>query len=87
MVIDTSKKDAHLMTLAISCIMQQWLLPGIVGAVLFILGFWLDIECVEIAGLILAAPGLWAYTVIILVLLPIAASKRIQEIRKSKNYS
>ena len=75
------------MTLAISCIMQQWLLPGIVGAVLFILGFWLDIECVEIAGLILAAPGLWAYTVIILVLLPIAASKRIQEIRKSKNYS
>jgi hypothetical protein len=39
MVIDTSKKDAHLMTLAISCILQRWLLPGIVGVVLFMLGF------------------------------------------------
>ena len=68
------------MTLAISCIMQRWLLPGIVGVVLFMLGFWLDIECMEIAGLILAAPGLWSYTVIILVLLHIAAFKRIQEI-------
>jgi hypothetical protein len=75
------------MTVAISCIMQRWLLPGIVGVVLFMIGFCLDIECVEIAGLILAAPGLWAYTVIIFVLLPIAASKRIQEIRKSKNHS
>jgi len=69
------------MTLAISCIVQRWLLPGIVGVVLFMLGFWLDIECVEIAGLILAAPGLWAYTVIIFALLLIAAFKRIQEIR------
>ena len=68
------------MTLAISCIVR-WLLPGIVGVVLFMLGFWLDIDCVEIAGLILAAPELWAYTVIIFVLLPIAAFKRIQEIR------
>ena len=87
MVIDTSKKDAHFMTLAMSCNMQRWLLPGIVGVVLFMLGFWLNIECVEIAGLILAAPGLWAYTIIIFVLLPIAALKRIQGIRKSKNYS
>ena len=68
------------MTLAISCIVR-WLLPGIVGVVLFMLGFWLDIDCVEIAGLILAAPELWAYTVIIFVLLPIAAFKSIQEIR------
>ena len=80
MVIDTSKKDAHLMTLAISCILRRWLLPGIVGMLLFMLGFWLDIECVEIAGLILAAPGLSAYTVIIFVLLPIAAFKHFREI-------
>jgi hypothetical protein len=41
---------------------------------------------VEIAGLILATPGLWAYTVIIFVLFPIAAFKRIQEIGKSKKF-
>jgi len=87
MAIDTSKKDAHLMKLAISCIMQRWLLPGIVGVVLFMLGFWLDIECVEISGLILAAPGLWAYAAIIFVLFPIAALKRIQMNRKLKKYS
>jgi hypothetical protein len=87
MVIDTSKKDAHLMTLAISGVMERWLLPAIVGVVLFVLGFWWDIECVEIAGLVLAAPGLWAYTVIIFVLFPIAALKHIQEIRKLKNCS
>lgn len=85
MVIDTSKKDADLMMLAISCMMQRWLLPGIV--VLIMLGFWLDIERVKIAGLILASPGLWAYAVMLFVLLPIASLKRIQEIRKLKNFS
>lgn len=85
MVIDTNKKDMHLVTRAISCIMQRWLLPGIV--VLIMLGFWLDIERVKIAGLILASPGLWAYAVMLFVLLPIAALKRIQMIRKLKKYS
>jgi hypothetical protein len=63
------------------------LLPGIVGVVLFMLGFWFGIECVKIAGLVLAAPGLWAYSVMIFFLIPIAALKRIEEIRQLKNYS
>ena len=85
MVVDRNRKDAPLMMMAISRIMQQWLMPGIVGIMLIAVGFWLHIECVEMAGLVLAAPEIWVSIIILFVLLPIAGFKRVQENRKSKN--
>jgi len=55
---------------AISTIMQRCALPGIVGIVLFSVGLWQHITWLRIAGVVLAAPMIWVYFVIIFVFLP-----------------
>lgn len=64
-----SERTKHLLlnAIAVSPIMQRFALPGIVGALLIGLGVWQKITWLTITGLILAAPVLWCYFVIMVI--------------------
>ena len=53
--------------IAVSPILQRFALPGIVGHAFVWIGIWQDILWLSIAGLILAAPVVWCYALIIFV--------------------
>ena len=55
---------------AISRIVQRFALPGSAGLLLLALGIWQDIGWAKVAGVILAAPILWAYAVLIFGYVP-----------------
>lgn len=53
--------------IAVSPIMQRFALPGLIGIALIVMGLWQKLDWLAIAGLILAAPVLWCYFVIMLI--------------------
>jgi hypothetical protein len=55
---------------AVSSILQRFVLPGMFGLAFIGVGIWKDIPWLLIAGLILAAPIVWCY-VLIMVVYPI----------------
>lgn len=57
---------------AISHIIQRCWLPGVLGVVLFVVGRWQHIGWLKVAGIILAAPIIWVYALVIFVFLPFA---------------
>lgn len=67
---------------AISLIMQRFILPGIVGIVCFSLGLWLHISWLRVLGIVLAAPIIWVYCVIIFVFFPWAIIDSIARRRR-----
>lgn len=66
MLSDTTK-ERLLSTLVWDRIMRRFGLPGIVGLTLIGFGFWKDTMWLIVTGLILAAPILWCYFLILLV--------------------
>lgn len=55
---------------AISPILRRFALSGLVGLLLFAAGAWQDLDWLKVAGIILAAPVIWAYAVLLLVYFP-----------------
>lgn len=55
---------------AISHIMDRCWLPGLIGLLLFAVGLWRHVGWLKIAGIVLAAPIIWVYAVLMFVFLP-----------------
>ena len=53
--------------IAISPILRRFGGPGLIGLLLIGLGLWQDMTWLTIAGIILAAPVIWCYVVLIVV--------------------
>jgi hypothetical protein len=63
---------------AISRIMQRCWLPGLLGMLLFAVGLWQHVGWLKVTGVILAAPILWLYLVVIFAFLPLALFDQIR---------
>jgi len=55
---------------AISHIMQRFWLPGLAGLLLFAIGAWQHVSWLKVAGIVLAAPIIWVYAVVMFVFFP-----------------
>ena len=64
-------KDLLLATFAISPIIARFSLPGLIGFLLFVVGVWQQATWLKVIGVVLAAPILWAYAVLLFVYGPI----------------
>ena len=64
-----SEKTRYLLmnAIAVSPILKRFMLPGIIGMLLTGVGVWQKMEWLTITGLVLAAPVLWCYVVVIVV--------------------
>ena len=64
-VMPLSEKTKYFLmkAVAISPIMNRFMLPGIIGMLLTGVGVWQEMTWLAIAGLVLAAPILWCYVV------------------------
>jgi hypothetical protein len=69
-----SEKTKHILLgpFAISRIMQRCSLPSLIGVFLFALGVWQHVGWLEVTGIVLAAPIIWVYAVVIFAFLPFA---------------
>ncbi len=67
MPLSERTKDLLCRAIAVSPILQRYALPGLVGLLLVGVGVWQQITWLTIAGLLLAAPVLWCYLVIMVV--------------------
>jgi hypothetical protein len=70
MPLSEQTKNRLLMPFAISPIMKWGAFPGIVGLVLIAIGVVKKVGWLKIAGVVLAAPMLWCYFVVIFIFLP-----------------
>lgn len=66
-MLSEKPKDRMLTMIAVSPILQRFAFPGILGMVLVGIGIWQDIPWLSIVGLILAAPVIWCYLLILVV--------------------
>jgi hypothetical protein len=66
-MLSENAKERLLALLAVSPILQRFAFPGICGVALIGLGIWQDIQWLSIAGLIVAAPIVWCYLLIMVV--------------------
>ena len=67
MPLPEKTKNLLLNTIAVSPILKRFMLPGIIGMLLTGVGVWQEMEWLTITGLVLAAPVLWCYVVVIIV--------------------
>jgi hypothetical protein len=67
MPLSERTRNLLLNAIAVSPIMKRFALPGLIGMLLIGVGIWQKIDWLWIAGLVLAAPVLWCYLVIMLV--------------------
>lgn len=72
MPLSENTKHILLAPFAISHIMDRCWLPGIIGILMFALGFWRHAGWLKVTGLVLAAPIIWVYAVVIFVFIPFA---------------
>ena len=70
MALSEKTKSRLLSAIAISPIMRRFALPGLVGLLLIAAGVWRDLVWLTVTGIILAAPVIWAYAVLIFVYIP-----------------
>jgi len=78
MPLSQKTKNRLMMPFAVSPIMKWGAFPGIVGILLFWLGVWRKIGWLKIGGLVLAAPMLWVYFVIIFIYMPFLIFDKIR---------
>ena len=70
MPLSEKTRNRLLMPFAISPILKWCGLPGIVGMVLIAVGVVQRVGWVKVVGVVLAAPVLWCYFVVIFIFLP-----------------
>lgn len=75
-----SEKTKHILLapFAISRIMQRCWLPGLIGVLLFALGVWQHVGWRKGTGIVLAAPIIWVYAVVIFAFLPFAVFDHVR---------
>lgn len=78
MPLSDKTKIILLAPFAISRIMQRCWPPGLLGVVLFAVGQWQDVGWLRVTGIILAAPIIWVYAVVIFLFLPYAVFDRVR---------
>ena len=84
-LLSEKTKNRLLAPLAISPIMEKGALPGLIGFLLFGLGFWLKAGWLKVVGMVFMLPILWVYAVIIVIFFPMlifdSISNRIKRIK------
>ncbi len=81
MPLSDKTKNRLLIPFAISRIMKWCALPGIFGMFVFAIGSIQKISWVKVAGLLLVAPILWVYFVIVFIFLPYSIFDKIRRSR------
>lgn len=67
MPLSVRTKELLLSAIAVSPILRRFGLPGVAGLLLIGVGWWQRFTWLTIAGVILAAPVLWCYFVIMVI--------------------
>ena len=70
MPLSNKTKNRLLALFAISPIMDRFALPGLIGLLLFGIGVWRRVTWLKVTGIILAAPVIWVYAVLLFVYVP-----------------
>jgi hypothetical protein len=70
MALSERSKSLLCAPFAISPIMRRFSLPGLVGLLLFAVGVWQKLEWLKVIGIILLAPIIWVYFVLLFVYIP-----------------
>jgi hypothetical protein len=83
MRLNEKTRNILLAPFAISSIMQRCWVPGLVGLLLFAVGVWQHVAWLKIAGIILTAPVIWVYALVMFVFIPFFLLDRIW--RRLKN--
>jgi len=83
MFLHEKTKNILLAPFAISRIMKRCWLPGLVGMLLFAVGTWHNVGWLKIAGIVLAAPVIWVYAVVMFAFFPFILFDSIR--RRLKN--
>lgn len=78
MPLSEKTKNRLLVPFAISPIMKRCALPGIIGMLVLAAGFVQKISWLKVVGLVLVAPVLWVYFVIIFVFMPVLILDKIR---------
>jgi hypothetical protein len=65
--------------------MKRCWLPGLVGLLLFAVGSWQHLGWLKMAGVVIAAPVIWVYAVLILIYFPIILFDRIRQTLKNSD--
>jgi hypothetical protein len=78
MLLSEKTKNILLAPFAISHIMERCWLPGLAGLLLFAVGVWQDVGWLKITGIVLAAPVIWVYVVVIFVFFPLILFDRVR---------
>jgi hypothetical protein len=69
-LLSEKTRNILLAPFAISHIIQRFWLPGLAGMLLFAVGVWQHVGWLEVVGIVLAAPIIWVYAVVMFVFLP-----------------
>jgi hypothetical protein len=69
-LLSEKTRNILLAPFAISRIMKRFWLPGLVGMLLFAVGQWQNVGWLKIVGIVLAAPIIWVYAVVMFVFFP-----------------
>jgi hypothetical protein len=85
MRLNEKTKNILLAPLAISHIMERCWLPGLVGLLLFAVGVWQHVSWLKIAGIVLAAPIIWVYAVLMFVFFPFTLFDSVRRRLKKHN--
>lgn len=70
MPLSEKAKNRLLIPFAISPILKWCALPGLIGMVLIVLGVVQKVGWLKIVGLVLAAPVIWCYLVVVFIFFP-----------------
>ncbi len=65
--------------------MNRCWLPGLAGLLLFAIGAWQSVGWLKITGIVLAAPIIWVYAVVMFVFLPYLLFDNLRRRLKNKH--
>ena len=85
MLLSEKIKNILLAPFAISRMMKRCWLPGLVGLLLFAVGSWQHLGWMKMAGVVIAAPVIWVYAVLILIYFPLILFDRIRQTLKNSD--
>ena len=86
LAIPLSEKTRNrlLLPFAISPILNRWAIPGIVGIALLLVGVVQKIRWLQVVGVVVAAPLVWCYFVVVFLFIPFAFFDKLRRGRAQK---
>jgi hypothetical protein len=85
MLLSEKIKNILLAPFAISRIMKRCWLWGLVGLLLFAVGVWQHVGWLKMAGVVIGAPVIWVYAVLVLIYFPLILFDGIRRTLRNKN--